>query len=168
MPDIQPQGKILIVDDEWKSPIVKAVRRRLEEDGWRTVVVEPEGEWLSGDDFEAAALFAIDEEGPDGVLLDVHFGEDRDDRFKGLGILRRIVEHHPKQPVLMFTQYAQGPHRETAVGATLKWDAPVDFIDKLASPEEVALRLRRLIGTAPQTIPVGDRVYLDAAQDLGC
>ena len=37
----------------------------------------------------------------------------------------------------MFTQYASGPERETAAAGTLKWDARVDFIDKLASPDEV-------------------------------
>ena len=33
---------IVIVDDEWESAIIKAVRRRLDDEGWRTVVVEPE------------------------------------------------------------------------------------------------------------------------------
>ncbi|MFQ5934747.1 MAG: hypothetical protein ACE5KI_08915, partial [Dehalococcoidia bacterium] len=125
------------------------------------VVVEPQGRWLTGDEFERAALYAIEEERPDGVLLDVRFGEHRDDRFKGLGILRKIVEGYPKLPILMFTQYAQGPERDTAVIGSLKWDAPVDFIDKLASPEEVVLRLRRLIGTTPEIIPVGSHISVD-------
>ena len=55
----------------------------------------------------------------------------------------------------MFTQYTQGPDRDTAVRGALLWNAPVDFIDKLASPEEVVLRLRRLIGTTPDAIPFG-------------
>ncbi|MFQ5860029.1 MAG: response regulator transcription factor [Dehalococcoidia bacterium] len=162
MSDVKHQGKILIVDDEWDSAIVRAARRRLEEEGWRTIAVQPETPWLVADEFEAAALYAIEEEQPDGVLLDVRFGEHKDDRFKGLGILRKIVEHYPKLPVLMFTQYAQGPDRETTVRGTLKWDAPVDFIEKLASPEEVVLRLRRLIGRTPEIIPIGDRISLDA------
>jgi DNA-binding response OmpR family regulator len=37
----------------------------------------------------------------------------------------------------------------------------VDFIDKLASPEEVVLRLRRLIGRAPENIAVGERIVVD-------
>ena len=154
--------KILIVDDEWQSAIMRAVRRRLESEGWRTITVEPEALWLLADEFEVAALYAIQEEQPDGVLLDVRFGEHKEDRFKGLAILRKIVERHPKLPVLMFTQYAQGFERETAVRGALKWDAPVDFIDKLASPEEVALRLRRLIGKTPETISIGSRISLDA------
>jgi DNA-binding response OmpR family regulator len=161
MAEPKQQGKILIVDDEWESPIVKAVRRRLESDGWLTMAVKPEAPWLSADEFETAALYAIEEERPDGVLLDVRFGEHKDDQFKGLGILRKVLERHPKLPVLMFTQYAQGPERETAVRGTLKWDAPVDFIDKLASPEEVVLRLRRLIGSTPEVIPIGGRISLD-------
>ena len=156
------QRKILIVDDEWESAIVKAVRRRLDQEGWQPVVVQPETQWSLGEEFEAAALYAVEEEQPDGVLLDVRFGDHRDDRFLGLVILRAIVERHPKLPILMFTQYAQGPDRETAVRETLKWNAPVDFIDKLASPEEVVLRLRRLIGTTPDKIPIGDNILLDA------
>lgn len=156
------QRKILIVDDEYESPIVKSVIRRLDEEGWKAVVVAPEGKYISGDDFEMAALYAIEEERPDGVLLDVRFGEHRDDRFKGLGILQKIVEHHPHTPVLMFTQYVQGPERETAVRGTLKWDAQVDFIDKLASPDEVVLRLRRLIGSTPESVSIGDYILMDS------
>lgn len=161
MPASAHQPKIVIVDDEWDSPIVRSVRRRLEEEGWRIVVVQPDVRRPSGDEFEMDALYLIDEEAPDGVILDVRFGEHKDDRFKGLSILRKIVEAHPSVPVLMFTQYAQGYERETAVKGALQWDAQVDFIDKLASPEEVVLRLRRLIGTTPQTIPIGERIYLD-------
>jgi DNA-binding response OmpR family regulator len=155
------QDKILIVDDEWESPIVKAVRRRLDQDGWNTLVIEPDPQWLSGAEFEAAALYAIEEEQPDGVLLDVRLGDYRDDQFKGLEILQKIVELHPKLPVLMFTQYTQGPERDTAVRGSLKWDSPVDFIDKLASPEEVVLRLRRLIGRTPETISLGSSIVVD-------
>ncbi len=153
--------RILIVDDEWESAIVRAVRRRLEAEGWATIVVEPEGRWVTGDDFELEALYAVEQEQPDGVLLDVRFGEHGDERFKGLGILRKLIERYPKLPILMFTQYAQGPDRETAVTSSLRWDARVDFIDKLASPEEVVLRLRRLVGTTPEVIPVGPRLVVD-------
>lgn len=161
MVERQPQQKVLIVDDEWDSPVVRSVLRRLEGEGWRTEAVRPESRLMTGDEFEEAALFAIEKEQPDAVVLDVRFGEGRDDRFKGLGILRKIVERYPRQPVLMFTQYAQGPERDTAVGSALKWDAPVDFIDKLASPEEVVLRLRRLIGKTPEVIAIGSRLTLD-------
>lgn len=166
MSDRSQQTKILIVDDEWKSSIVRAVRRRLEDEGWRTTAVEPQEGSLTGDDFEIAALYTIEEEQPDGVLLDVRFGEHTDDRFKGLGILRKIVERYPKLPVLMFTQYAQGPERDTAVRGAFRWDAPVDFIDKLASPEEVVLRLRRLIGRTPESITMGPRIALDAGKKV--
>ena len=163
MADATGRGRILIVDDEWNSPIVRSVTRRLEAEGWNTIVVQPDERTYDGDEFERAALYAVDEERPDGFLLDVRFGEHRDDRFKGLEILRKIVEGYPKLPVLMFTQYAQGPQRETAVTSALQWDAPVDFIDKLASPEEVVLRLRRLIGQTPDAIQIGTRISLDAA-----
>ena len=107
-------------------------------------------------------MYEIEEEQPDAVLLDVRFGEHPEDRFKGLGILRKILDRQPRLPVLVFTQYAQGPDRQTAVTGALKWDARVDFIDKLASPEEVVLRLRRLMGTTPQLIPIGSRISLDS------
>ena len=155
------EQRILIVDDEAESAILKAVRRRLEEEGWLAAVVTPESGYSYGDEFEAAALWAVEEEQPDAVLLDVRFGDHRDDRFKGLSILGEIVERWPKLPVLMFTQYAHGPERETAVRGSLKWNAPVDFIDKLASPDEVVLRLRRLIGRAPETIVIGAQVVVD-------
>lgn len=157
------QRTILIVDDEWDSPIVRSVCKRLDDEGWRTSVIAPFSWALSGEDFEVETLYAIENESPDGVVLDVRFGEHKDDRFKGLRILQKIVERHPGLPVLMFTQYAQGPDRETAVRGALKWDAQIDIIDKLASPEEVVLRLRRLIGTAPDMLAVGSRLTLDIA-----
>ena len=153
--------KILVVDDEWESPIVAAVLRRLEREGWQPIVVKPTSRWALGDEFEAEALYAIENRRPDGVLLDVRFGEDRDERFQGLAILSKIMERHPGLPILMFTQYAQGPDRDTAVSGSLKWGTPVDFIDKLASPEEVVLRFRRLIGTTPETIALGDQITVD-------
>jgi DNA-binding response OmpR family regulator len=157
---------ILVVDDESESAILRAVRRRLEEEGWETTVIEPQSGHSLGEEFESATLWSIEQSLPDAVLLDVRFGEHRDDQFRGLGILGEIVERWPKLPILMFTQYAQGPDRETAVRGSLKWDAPVDFIDKLASPDEVVLRLRRLIGTAPESIPIGNHILVDVSSRL--
>jgi DNA-binding response OmpR family regulator len=162
MADSKSQNTIIIVDDEWESPIVNAVRHRLDAEGWRTFTVEPQSRWQMGQELEIAALYAIEEQAPIGVLLDVRLGDYKEDQFKGLEILQKVVERFPKLPVLMFTQYAQGPDRETAVRGSLKWDAPVDFIDKLASPEEVVLRLRRLIGATPEVIPVGASITIDA------
>ena len=148
-----------------------AVRRRLDAEGWDTRVVLPEGmlpEGMlpEGEEFEAAALYAIEEEQPGGVLLDVRLGDLREDQFKGLEILREIVRRHPRLPVLMFTQYTQGPERETAVRGSLQWDSPVDFVDKLASPDEVVLRLRRLIGRTPEAISIGGVIFLDLGAQL--
>lgn len=154
--------KILVVDDEHMSDLMRSVLRRLETDGFRPLVVAPEGEHITGDDYEAHALFAIETERPSAVLLDVRFGEYDSDRFKGLSILKKIVDRDSSMPVLMFTQYAQGPYRDTAVAASLTASTSVDFIDKLASPEEVVLRLRRLIGSAPESIKIGSLFELDA------
>ena len=154
--------KILVVDDEHMSDLMRSVLRRLETDGFRPVVVAPEGEHITGDDYETHALFAIETERPSAVLLDVRFGEYDSDRFKGLSILKKIVDRDSSMPVLMFTQYAQGPYRDTAAAASLTASTSVDFIDKLASPEEVVLRLRRLIGSAPESIKIGSLFELDA------
>ena len=162
----ESQFKILIVDDEWESPIVGAVVRRLEREGWQTVVVKPESKWAIGDEFEAAAIYAAEEEHPDGVLLDVRFGEEKEERFQGLAILRKIAERHPALPILMFTQYTQGPDRETVAAGSLQQGARVDFIDKLASPEEVILRFRRLIGASPESISIGGQITLDTGANL--
>ena len=153
--------RILIVDDEAESSILRTVRRRLQEEGWQASVVRPDDGLTLGEEFEAAALWSIEDDQPDAVLLDVRFGDHRDDLFKGLGILGEIVRRWPKLPVLMFTQYAQGPDRDTAVRGSLKWDSPVDFIDKLAGPDEVVLRLRRLMGTSPAEIMIGGRILVD-------
>ncbi len=143
------------------SDLMRSVLRRLETDGFRPIVVAPEGPDLTGDDYETQALFSMETERPSAVLLDVRFGEYDSDRFKGLSILKKIVERDSSMPVLMFTQYTQGPYRDTAVNASLSVSASVDFIDKLASPEEVVLRLRRLIGSAPETIKIGSIFEID-------
>jgi hypothetical protein len=72
------QRSILIVDDEAGSPIMSAVVRRLQEEGWRAAFVEPEGTLRTGDDYEDATLSAIVEKRPDAVLLDVWFGDHED------------------------------------------------------------------------------------------
>lgn len=153
-------GNILIVDDEASSTIVRAVRHRLEDEGWATTVVGKD-EHGSADEMMWAALDAIEQHLPDGVILDVRLGEYRDDQFKGLDILKRIVGQHPRLPVLMFTQYSQGVERDTVARSAFQVEAPVEFIDKLASPEEVALRIRRLVGAEPPSIAVGNRIIID-------
>ena len=95
MTESRLQRNILIVDDEWDSNIVRSVRKRLDDEGWRTRIVVPFDFIVSGDDFEAEALYAIEEERPDGIVLDVRFGEHGDDRFKGLSILQKSSSSTP-------------------------------------------------------------------------
>ena len=57
---------------------------------------------------------------PDGVILDLRLGDYRDDQFKGLDILKRIVVQHPQLPVLMFTQYSQDVERDTVARSALQ------------------------------------------------
>jgi DNA-binding response OmpR family regulator len=140
---------------------MRSIRRRFEQEGLIAMVVEPDVPGPVGDDFEDEALHAVESLKPDAMLLDVRFGDHSDDRFRGLSILARVHETTPDLPVLVFSQYASGPHRETVVASSLRPDAPVDFIDKLASPEEVVLRLRRLIGAAPQSLDISDLFHVD-------
>lgn len=158
--------KILVVDDESSSDLMRSVLRRLESEGFRPILVQPDGPRVDGRQYETEALFAMADERPSAVLLDVRFGEYDEDRFMGLNILKKIVERDPAMPVLMFTQYAQGPYRDTAVAASLSVNAPVDFIDKLASPDEVLLRLRRLIGSTPENVQIGRLFELDAGNGM--
>jgi len=153
--------KILVVDDEHMSDLMRSVLRRLEADGFNPIVVSPEGPHVTGDHYETEALFALEDRRPAAVLLDVRFGEYDTDRFKGLSILKKITERDDRMPVLMFTQYTQGPYRDTAVNASLSLSSSVDFIDKLASPEEVVLRLRRLIGDTTEIIKIGSLFEID-------
>ena len=95
------------------------MRQRLEAEGWDTQVVS-KGEHGSADDMLWAALHAIEEQRPDGVILDVRLGDYRDDQFKGLDILKRIVVQHPQLPVLMFTQYSQGVERDAVARSALQ------------------------------------------------
>ena len=68
MANIKTGRNILIVDDESESGILRAVRRRLEQEGWETVVVEPESGYSLGEEFEAAALWSIEQDLPDAVM----------------------------------------------------------------------------------------------------
>ena len=48
-------------------------------------MVRPESDTsLVGEEFQAAALYAIEEAKPDGVILDVRFGDARENQFKVL------------------------------------------------------------------------------------
>ena len=90
--------KIMIVDDEAESSILRTVRRRLEEEGWLTVVVQPAPGRSVGEEFEAAALWDIEEQRPDAVVLDVRFGDHRDDRFKAWKSWGRLSTAGPGCP----------------------------------------------------------------------
>lgn len=158
--------KILVVDDEHASDLMRSVLRGLEREGYRPLVVNPQGPVVTGEDYELEALFAVEEERPSAVILDVRFGDYDEDRLKGISILKKITGLDPSLPVLMFTQYARGPYRDTAAAASLSLNANVDFIDKLASPEEVLLRLRRLIGTAPTRVEVGPLFEIDGDNNI--
>lgn len=155
--------QILIVDDEWELKIVRDVVSRIEDEGWQPVIVNKGSRGILADEYERTTLDHIDKERPDGIILDLHFGNHKDDRFRGIQILRRIVENYQDLPVLVFTRYDQGPDRWFAEESSLKYiDAKIDYIDKSASPDAVVLRLRRLLGTQTDVIQIGIRVAVDS------
>lgn len=154
--------RILIVDDEWQGDIVREVVSRIETEGWEAIIVRG-APGMGAEGYERSTLDYIGLNYPDGLILDLHFGGQRDDRFGGIQILRIIVEEYPDLPVLVFTRYDRGPDRWYAEENALKYvNAKVDYIDKSASADAVVLRLRRLIGTQANVISIGDRIYLDA------
>ncbi len=165
MPDSSKQN-VLIVDDEASSDLMRSIRRHLDLAGYKTSIIEPDIAHPTGDDFELEAIHAVEVQQPAAVILDVRFGEHPDDQFKGLAILKKLIDATPDLPILVFSQYASGPYRETAVAASLNANAPVDFIDKFASPEEVVLRLRRLIGVAPETLKIGSDYIVDVKKRI--
>ena len=63
--------KILVVDDEHMSDLMRSVLRRLETDGFKPIVVAPEGSHLTGDDYETQTLFSMETERLSAILLDV-------------------------------------------------------------------------------------------------
>ena len=101
MAKVKPGCRILIVDDESESAILHAVLRRVEEEGWETSIIEPEAGYSLGEEFEAATIYSIEQELPDAVLLDVRFGEHRDDQFRGLGILGALSYTHLTLPTIL-------------------------------------------------------------------
>ena len=165
MPDTSKQN-VLIVDDEASSDLMRSIRRHLILAGYETSIVEPDITHPSGEDFELEAIHAVEVQQPVAVILDMRFGEHPDDWFKGLAILSKLIDVTPELPILVFSQYASGPYRETAAAASLNANAPVDFIDKFASPEEVVLRLRRLIGVAPETLKIGNDYIVDVQKRI--
>ena len=62
---------ILVVDDEHMSDLMRSVFRQLESEGFNPIAIVPDGPRVTGDDYETHTLFAIENESPAAVLLDV-------------------------------------------------------------------------------------------------
>ena len=119
--------KVMIVDDEADSSILRSVRKRLEVEGWRTATVQPVPGASMGEEFEAAALWEIEEERPDAVLLDVRFGDHRDDRFKGLEILGEIVNRWPRAAGADLYPICPGPRARNGRQGNAQMGCPGGF-----------------------------------------
>lgn len=160
--------RIIVVDDEPDSRAVMGLTALLANAGWAPGVVRPDPDVSDhpyiGEAYEAAAVEAVaqairDRAPPlDAVILDLEFG---DRPLKGLDILRRLSSSHPSLPVLVLTKHSQGPYRKAGVQESYKSGLRVEYVDKLASAEEVVLRLRRLIGDAREVLVIPDKVSID-------
>ena len=123
-------ARILIIDDQAQN--VSLLRRILERAGYANIASTTN---------PAEALALKTEFKPDLVLLDLHFGADKD----GFQVLEELVSN-PRGadhlPVLMITadDSAEVKRRALALGAK-------DFVGKPFDSEEVLLRIRNLLET---------------------
>lgn len=123
IPEVQPEAKVLVVDDE--TNIVELLSVSLKFQGFEVYTA------ASG----PAALDQAREVRPDAVILDVMMpGMD------GFGVLRRLRADGIEAPALFLT--ARDSLRDKITGLTLGGD---DYVTKPFSLEEVVARLRVIL-----------------------
>lgn len=105
----------------------------------------------------SAAIDAVRDGDPDGILLDVMFGENRGDRL-GIAILEELTREFPQKPVVMMTSLTRDDVWEecSRLGA-------VDYLPKPLDARLLRQTLDRYVGTEPDHWLIGqDRQFLDA------
>ena len=166
MPNLSQPKKVLIVDDEWDSGVIRNLVGEIEKIGWKAIVANDGVEGASAEEYEIAAPWYVQENRPDAVVLDIKFGNFPDERFRGLSILTSLVEAFPELPILIYTIYSEGGLRDdvmrgAAHSALRSPTAKVEFVDKFVSPDVVVLTLTKMIGIRPSVIEIGDKVLVD-------
>ena len=104
-----------------------------------------------------AALLAVSNTKPHGILLDVMFGSNRTDRL-GVEILREVTRKYPDIPVVMMTSVA----RDELWTECARLGA-VDYLVKPMSDRLLAQTLHRYVGVAMKHWLIGqNKHFLDA------
>jgi len=113
---------ILIIDDE------KIIRDAT------SLLIENSGHYAETASNGAVALESLKESSYDLVLLDMHLGDEL-----GIDVLKRILERHPNQPVVMFTASAS---IQTAVEAMRR--GALDYLEKPFNAQQFNIVLARV------------------------
>ena len=128
-----PAPSILIVEDEAKT--AGTIALYLEHDGFRTLRAAD----------GAAALAAVEREGPDLIVLDLHLP-----RLDGLEVCRRLRAAGRTLPVLMLT--ARASEDDVLAGLEIGAD---DYVTKPFSPRTLVARVRALLRRAGDATAAG-------------
>jgi two-component system response regulator FlrC len=107
-----------------------------------------------------AALQAVSNAKPQGILLDVMFGSNRTNRL-GVGILRELTRKHPEIPVVMMTSVA----RDELWAECARLGA-VDYLVKPMSDRLLAQTLHRYVGVDIKHWLIGQNKHFLAAINL--
>lgn len=103
-----------------------------------------------------AALRAVQFHSPDGVLLDIMFGDD-DDRL-GVAILRELTKHFPALPVVVMTSLGRDEVWEDCVRL-----GAVDYLPKPLDARLLRQTLNRYVGVDPEGWLIGQsRLFIEA------
>ena len=116
--------KILVAEDE--PVMLKTIEMRLKKDGYTVVTAD------NGRD----ALLLIDSEDPDLVITDIMMPY-----ASGLEVVGKLKQGAVKKPVIVLSAMGQ----ENVVLEAFKLGAD-DFITKPFSPNELSMRVKRLLG----------------------
>jgi DNA-binding response OmpR family regulator len=116
--------KILIIEDDLL--ISSLVQFRLKKDGYETVLVKDGNEGID----------AIDNQSPDLIITDVMMP------FRsGIEIIHHAKKNHPEVPIIVLSSL--GEEEEVVLEAFNL--GVVDFIPKPFNPNELAIRVKRVL-----------------------
>ncbi|SHO60189.1 response regulator transcription factor [Algoriphagus zhangzhouensis] len=116
--------KILIIEDDLL--ISSLVQFRLKKDGYETVLVKDGNEGID----------AIDHQNPDLIITDVMMP------FRsGIEIIHHAKKNHPEVPIIVLSSL--GEEEEVVLEAFNL--GVVDFIPKPFNPNELAIRVKRVL-----------------------
>src|SRR6187399_2521799 len=129
-------ASVLVVEDE--ETLATGLRAALEHERFQVTHCD------SGE----AALAAIEDDIPDGLLLDINLpGMD------GISVLRKVKSEHPELPIIMVT--SKGTEVDRILGLEFGAD---DYVVKPFSLRELIARVRARLRARPEPPKAPDRV----------